>query len=273
MSMGLPILIAKVNGIEMAYHRWGEGHYWRIMLVAGWSCVKELWADFASKLSERDFDVVAMDLRGSGDSSIPAGDYGLEVHSGDLHAFVRELGWDNGFILLGNSMGGAIVLDYALRYPETLTHIIPSNIGIVRPTILTRIAWGVMLRTYKKDPKKMLTKLIRMWFKFPLSQEKLDWFLELSLKTDTRAGINEIQHSYRWNFEHKLHLIKVPTLVISSEFDSKLLRPATRRIHRLIQNSEMGVILKTGHLPFIENPEGYIQAIVDFVQKENVKGI
>ena len=112
----------------------------------------------------------------------------------------------------------------------------------------------------------MLVNFIRRLFYFPLTQEKLDWFLALSLKTDTQAGISEIQHSYKWNFEHELHNIKVPTLVVSSEFDSKLLRPATRRIHKLIQNSKLVVILKTGHLPFMENPDGYIQAIVDFVQ-------
>ena len=112
----------KVNDVEIAYSRWGKGNDKQIMLIHGWTGFKGLWKDFAPTLAEKGFDVVAPDLRGHGDSAKPEGEYTHEVFSKDLYELAKELGWDKGYILLGQSMGGYIVLDYALRYPETVSY-------------------------------------------------------------------------------------------------------------------------------------------------------
>ncbi len=258
---------AHVNGIDLVFSRWGEGNPRKIMFVHGWTGFKEMWNDFAPSLVEKGFDVVGMDLRGSGDSSKPEGDYTHEVLSKDLYELAKFLGWDKGFALLGQSMGGYVVLDYALRYPQTLTHLIPSNTSVyLARNLLSKIVWGMIIRMYKKDPKKMVTKMAPSFFKFPIAQEKLDYFESMQLKTAKHAGLSEIQHCYKSNLEPELHKIAVPTLVISSEFDQKPLRQATLQIHKLIPNSKLVDISKTGHLPFIENPAEFLQAIVDFVK-------
>lgn len=154
--MEQPILMAKVNDVEIAYNRFGSGNSKRIMLVHGWTCFKEEWTDFALKLAEKNFDVVAMDLRGSGDSSKPAGDYTLTVMADDLYELAKQLDWIDGFAMLGHSMGVAVLMDYTFSYPETLTHIISANagLGMPRPVLTSRILWAFLLRIYKKNPKK-----------------------------------------------------------------------------------------------------------------------
>ena len=261
-------LIAKVNDIDIAYNRWGEGNSKRIMLVPGWTCVKEVWTDIASMLAKEDFDVVAMDLRGSGDSSKPAGDYTLTVLANDLHELAKQLDWTGGFTMLGHSMGGAVLMDYTFRYPETLTHIIPANagLGMPRPAITSRILWAFILGTFKKNPEKMLKIIIPHFFMVPISKEKHDWFLSMALKTDTSAGISQMQHCLAWNSWADLSNIKIPTMVVSAELEPRATRKISQRIHEMIPNSTLVTLRKTGHMHFMTHPEVLFRAIVDFVQ-------
>ncbi len=110
----------------------------------------------------------------------------------------------------------------------------------------------------------MMPKMIPKFFQYPQSQEMIDNFNKMSLKTAKHAGLSAIMNCLNHNLEPELHKIKIPTLVISSEFDQKDLRQATLNIHKLIPNSKLVDIKKTGHLPFMENPTDFLQAIVDF---------
>ena len=255
-----------INDVEIAYSRWGAENNKRIMLIHGWTGFKELWKDFAPKLANEGFDVVAPDLRGHGDSAKPQGEYTHEIFSKDLYELAKHLGWQDGFILLGQSMGGYIVLDYALRYPETLTHVISSNTSVyLARTLLSKIVWKIIIRMYRKNPRKMMGKMAPRFFIRAPSKEVIDNFVEMSLKTAKHAGLSAIHYCYTRNLEPELHNITVPTLVISSEYDQKDLRNATLKIHQLIPNSELVDIYDTGHLPFMENPKEFLKAIQDFV--------
>ena len=112
-----------------------------------------------------------------------------------------------------------------------------------------------------------MDKMVPTFFMNPPSQEKIDEFTKMTLKTDHYAGLSAIHHCLTRNLEPELHKVKVPTLVISSEHDQKDLRKATLQIHKLVPNSKLVDISDTGHLPFIENPDAYLNAIVDFVKE------
>jgi pimeloyl-ACP methyl ester carboxylesterase len=260
--------IANINGVNLHYLRWGEGNPKKLMLVHGWTGFKELWKDFAPRLAENGLDVVAMDLRGHGDSDKPACDYSHNVFSEDLYGLAKHLGWEKGFNLLGQSMGGYVVLDYALKYPETLITVIPSNTSVyLGRNFLSKLTWKLIIGMYKKDPAKMMPKMVPKFFQFPISKEKIDEFNKMSLKTAKHAGLSAIMHCFNRNLEPELSKIQIPTLVISSEFDQKDLRQATLQIHKLIPHSKLVDIKHTGHLPFMENPDDFLKAIVDFVNE------
>jgi pimeloyl-ACP methyl ester carboxylesterase len=259
-------LTANVNGINLSYNRYGKGNSRKMILVHGWTGSKGLWDSFAPRLAENDIDAITYDLRGGGDSDKPKGEYTHEVFSKDIYELSKFLGWDK-FILLGQSMGGYIVLDYALRYPETLEKVISSNTSVyLGRNLMSKLTWKMIVRMYRKDPPKMMKKMTPSFFQFPVEQELIDQFIEMSLKTDVDAGLKAIHECITRNFEPELHKIQVPTLVISSEFDMKSLRNATLEVHNQLPNSQLVDIKHTGHLPFMENPDDFLQAIVDFIK-------
>jgi pimeloyl-ACP methyl ester carboxylesterase len=257
---------AKVNGVSLKYARWGEGNPKKIILVHGWTGFKEMWDDFAPLLVENDFDVIAVDLRGHGDSDKPEGEYTPAVFSKDLYALAETVGWAKNFVLLGQSMGGYIVLDYVLRYPESALKIIAANTSAyLGRNLFSKITWKIIIAMYRKDPAKMMPKMLPKFFQYPVPKETIDHFNAMSLKTAKHAAVSAINHCMKQNFEPHLSKIKVPVLVISSEFDQKELRQATLHIHKSISGSKFADIPRTGHLPFMENPSDFLKAIVDFV--------
>jgi len=89
-----------------------------------------LYAALVDHLTARGFVVHAPDLRGNGRSPGQRAyiDH-WEQFREDLHALVTAVRREEGnlpLFLLGNSMGGLIVLDYALRYPDGLRGVIAA---------------------------------------------------------------------------------------------------------------------------------------------------
>ena len=62
------------------------------------------------------FRLVALDLRGCGQSDKPDVGYSIGEQADDLYAFIQGLGLRN-FDLVAHASGGAIAMEYALRHP------------------------------------------------------------------------------------------------------------------------------------------------------------
>lgn len=249
------------------YTRWGNEGDTPIMLVHGWTGNNELFREFRPLLAAQGFDVVALDLRGHGRSPKPKGDYTPEVFSSDIRDLAETLGWIGGFALLGQSMGGFLVLDYALRYPETITHLIPCNTsGNMRGSLLSMVVWRANMLLYSISPRVVMKLAAPKFFRTPQPPDIIETFIDMSLQTPKYAGLSAVRNIYPKNLEPELKRITVPTLVIASEFDQKDLREGTLRIHELIPNSQLMDVPGCGHLPFIEKPEYVVNAVRTFVK-------
>ena len=85
-------------------------------MVHGIGSRKTTWAPFVAELKKR-FTCVNLDLRGHGDSPVPAPPYTLEELVDDLEALRRRLGHDK-IHIVGHSLGGMIGPAYARAFPD-----------------------------------------------------------------------------------------------------------------------------------------------------------
>jgi alpha-beta hydrolase superfamily lysophospholipase len=101
-----------------------------------------LYPSLAAYLPPRGVSLYAYDMRGNGRSPGQRAYLGRwEEYRGDLHAFlgrVKEAEPDLPLFLLGNSLGGLVVLDYALHHPPGLAGVIAAaaplgQLGVPRP--------------------------------------------------------------------------------------------------------------------------------------------
>ncbi len=97
----------QINQFRMAYHETGEGQ--PLLLVHGYPLNLNLWqAQFDGLAGEA--RVLAVDLRGHGDSQPVPGPYSMDLFADDLNAVLDALGIDQPVVLGGLSMGGYLRL-------------------------------------------------------------------------------------------------------------------------------------------------------------------
>ena len=111
----------EINGVRTYYDAYGSGA--PVVLVHGLGGTgTDIWKKQIADLA-RDFRVVAYDLRGSGRSEVTPGPYTIELLASDLDALVQALGLGR-VALMGHSMGGSIVLEYAATRPDSVRAVV-----------------------------------------------------------------------------------------------------------------------------------------------------
>jgi pimeloyl-ACP methyl ester carboxylesterase len=103
------------DGVNLRYLDTGNGDP-SLMFIHGWCCNHRHWRDQIPEFS-RDHRVVAVDLRGLGDSDKPDQDYTVPLFAEDVAWLIREAGLERP-VLIGHSMGGQIVLNVVRKYRD-----------------------------------------------------------------------------------------------------------------------------------------------------------
>lgn len=105
-------LIEVARDVSLAFWRSGPDDGLPYLLVHGLASNAHLWDGVARSLSAAGHPVAAVDLRGHGRSSKPAGPYDVATVAADLVPLLDALGFDE-VVLAGQSYGAIVVLELA----------------------------------------------------------------------------------------------------------------------------------------------------------------
>jgi pimeloyl-ACP methyl ester carboxylesterase len=95
--------------VEIFYRKVGSPGRTPVLIAHGLSFFSYDWMPVASLIGQ-DREVVAMDMRGFGESTCsPERNYKLDTISGDVVAVLDALGWEKA-VLMGHSFGGRVML-------------------------------------------------------------------------------------------------------------------------------------------------------------------
>jgi pimeloyl-ACP methyl ester carboxylesterase len=116
-----------VNGVRLHYVIGGQGD--AIVLLHGYPETWYDWRKIMPALAQH-YTVIAPDMRGLGESSIPAdGDYTKKTVADDIYKLVQSLGMRRVF-LVAQDMGAPVALDYAALHPDDVRDLIFIDSGI-----------------------------------------------------------------------------------------------------------------------------------------------
>src|SRR5262245_21500069 len=123
---------ATVNGLRLHYLDWDNPGRPPLIMLHGIGRLAHTFDHIAPRFTDR-FHVVAVDMRGHGDSAWdPKAAYLVEDYTKDLEALVVELKLRN-LTLWGNSMGGRVVQVYSGLHPDNVAALIVEDVGPERP--------------------------------------------------------------------------------------------------------------------------------------------
>ncbi|MFL2803784.1 MAG: alpha/beta fold hydrolase [Dehalococcoidia bacterium] len=119
----------KTNRISIYYKRDGNSSKNPYLLIHGLASNHRIW-DLIFPFLSQDRDVIAIDVRGHGESEKTQDGYDFESISLDLSSFLNKLGI-NTPILVGHSWGGSIALHYAATNPKLVSGLIFIDGGLI----------------------------------------------------------------------------------------------------------------------------------------------
>jgi pimeloyl-ACP methyl ester carboxylesterase len=111
----------KGDGVEINLATW-EGKAGPILCVHGITANCRCWDVLAAALTP-EFRVMAMDLRGRGQSAKPAAGYSLDHHLRDINCLLDDLQLERA-VIMGHSLGAFIGLAFAAQHPQRTDRLI-----------------------------------------------------------------------------------------------------------------------------------------------------
>ncbi len=110
------------DGLTLAVREWGNPNGPAILFIHGWSQSHMSWEkQYTDKKLAKKYRMVALDLRGHGDSEKPLGPENYtnsQLWADDIAAVIKEMKL-NKPVLVGWSYGGAVICDYLRFYGDS----------------------------------------------------------------------------------------------------------------------------------------------------------
>jgi pimeloyl-ACP methyl ester carboxylesterase len=229
-----------------------------------------MWEPQAAGLSEH-FDVITPDMRGFGDSELPAASWSPTA---DVLALMDALGLRPAPHLIGCSIGGRTAIDFALEHPDRVSKLVLVGAGVSGQTHEgedERIYAEVEEAVKAKDLVALNEAEMKLWLVGPgrtpshVDQRLRDLFLDMngrSLQHDfDSAPMEKLEPPA---FE-RLGEIKAPTLVIVGDHDLPSIQKTADLLVAKISGARKAVIHDAAHLPNLEHPEKFNRLVLDFL--------
>src|SRR5277367_1350493 len=113
----------KLRGLPFAIRRWGRVGAPRLIFLHGMLDTSASWQFVVDEL-QGDWEVVAPDLRGHGDSWWPRQSQNLADMTADIAALIEHVSPADPVTLIGHSLGGALAWTYAGTFPERVARLL-----------------------------------------------------------------------------------------------------------------------------------------------------
>jgi pimeloyl-ACP methyl ester carboxylesterase len=110
----------RINGAKIHYTTAGSGP--AVVLLHGFAETSRMWTPLLPQLAEK-FTVIAPDLPGIGDSSIPRGSLGMKNAAIQIHELVRSRGIRKARVV-GHDIGLMVAYAYAASYPSEVEKLV-----------------------------------------------------------------------------------------------------------------------------------------------------
>ena len=270
-----------VNGLNVHYKMMGEGEP-TFILLHGFGASLFSWHAVMPELAKYG-TVIAYDRPAFGLTERPLewadgqNPYSPEAQIELVIGLMDQLGIEQA-ILIGNSAGGKIAFETALKYPQRVQALVAVDAAVyagggappfVRPILNTPqmnhlgplIARQIQksgddfIRSAWHDPSKTTQET---WdgYRKPLMVENWDKALWAMTVASAASDLPE-----------RLDEVTLPVLVITGDDDRIVPTEQSLRLAEELPNATLNVIAESGHLPHEEKPSEFMQAILAFLSE------
>ncbi len=270
---------ATLHGHDVAYRQAGSGPV--VVLVHGITSSSATWGRVMPYLARR-FTVIAPDLAGHGESAKPKGDYSLGAHASNVRDLLVALGHERA-TLVGHSLGGGIVMQFAYQFPERCERLVLVDSGGLGREVSLLLRAATLPGSELVLPFLAATRLLdvgaraggvlgRLGLGLGTDLEEMARGHSTLSEPDARAAFVHTLRSVvepggqRIDASNRLYLAEhIPFLLTWGERDSIIPVSHAYATHERVTGSRLQVFSRSGHFPQLDEPERFLDVLVDFI--------
>lgn len=251
-----------------------------IICIHGIGSAIETWSLNVEALAEH-HRVYALDLMGSGRTGQPNGSYSLMRFAQFLKAFADALNLDR-LILIGNSLGGGVALQFALLYPQQVEKLVLVNsLGFGQD-----VSWGLRLANlpfveHVFKPTRISTALTLKLIAYDGSKITDEWvdvfYPLLSLPGVPEATIAQTRAMIDWEgvrpeiyqpILDRLPTLATSTLMVWGKQDPILPAAQAEIAVERLPNARLQIFDRCGHWSHFEHAPEFNRLVAEFLAEE-----
>jgi len=269
---------AQSGDVSLFFRRFGSPGTTPVLILHGLSFFSYDWIEAASALAT-DREVVAMDMRGFGDSDFsPGGDYSLAAFARDTMALADYLGWRQ-LVLLGHSMGGRNAAFCTAENPGRVKALVlvdysPENAPAGSKRVRTQVAGtpdtfesvDAAMLYFKNDPDEQAK---RARYEAYLRKVEGGYAIKRDphFREQFRRALETGQHpKLGVDMWQTLGRLQCPTLVIRGTRSDMFAAETVAKVRDANPRIQL-VEVDSGHNIAVENREGFLSAVRPFLQQ------
>ncbi|MGZ4733994.1 MAG: alpha/beta fold hydrolase [Acidimicrobiia bacterium] len=268
-----------IHGHDVSYRGGGSGPV--VVLIHGMAGSSVTWEPVLDDLTRR-YTVIAPDLPGHGESDKPRGDYSLGAHASSIRDLLMALGHERATVV-GQSFGGGVAMQLAYQHPERCERLVlvaSGGLGQEVALLLRALTlpgaehlMPIACNGRIRDAGTAVTGLLDRIGLRPVPAVAEMWRSYASLSDgSTREAFQHTlrsvvdMHGQRVSATDKLYLAAaVPTLIVWGDRDPIIPIQHGIDAHEMIAGSRFEVFEGAGHFPHCEQPDRFVEVLVDFV--------
>ena len=247
------------------------------------------FGNYLDPLCDR-YRLILVDARGQGQSAAAAeSTWRFEQFVQDVSAVARAMKLGQ-YAVLGHSYGAFVALQHAISFPGEAAQTIVSN-GV--PS--TRFLWERVERSLAElRPPELRDQITESWEREKTAQTQEDVarllhdqmpfhfadpydpripeFEKIAAPTSyVPAMLRHFANQGYGGFDAEAGLssIRQPVLVLAGRHDRTCSIEASETIARRVPKSELVIFERSGHLPFVEEQEVYLEAVRNFLDRRS----
>jgi pimeloyl-ACP methyl ester carboxylesterase len=272
-----PFELIKAAGTAIAIIR--SGHGLPVICLHATGHGGRDYAEFASRLSSKGFEIIAVDWpdHGSSPPDATGRPASAERYADIIEDLIPLLCGDARPILLGNSIGGAAALSFALRHPEQLRSLVLCNPGGLAPlNALARGVIGAMVKFFAAGERgaSWFPRAFAAYYRLVLpAKPAADQRARIVAAGPEMATVlRQAWDSFRQpdaDLREAASGLKTPVFFAWAKQDQIVAWSRSKRAVRAIPGAEVQMF-RGGHAAFLEDPDAFVASFLSFARKAGV---
>jgi pimeloyl-ACP methyl ester carboxylesterase len=261
----------KANGITLNYGQQGHGE--ALILIPYLSADNTCYAFQVAEYAKY-FTCISVDLRGTGETDKPDGEYTTELYADDVAALMDAVGIARAHVS-GLSLGGSIGMWLAAKHPEKVTSLsVHGGWTKTDPYLDTVVkSWQVMAKGFGNVPDLVIEGIFPWCFTPELYATRYDLIQSLAAFVRSRppmsvdAFMKQSNAVLAHDVEAQLARITAPTQITFGRHDQVTSVRFAEPLRSGVKNSELLIFETASHAPIYEVTEEFNQKTLAFLQR------